>query len=99
MVILEALALGRPVIVANRPPLSEALLGGGGLAVDFGDVAGLSAALARLLSDQALRRRLGAQGHDAVIRQCDPACAAMRYQQIYEAAASVRGVAVEVTGR
>ena len=99
MAILESLALSRPVIVADRPPMNEALLGDGGMMVSYGDIAGLTAALARLLADQDLRRRLGAQGHDAVLRLCDPMLAVERYQQIYDAAASMQRVAVEATGR
>ena len=59
----EAMAFGLPVVgwsAANLPHLAddkrEALL------VDPGDVAGLARALARLASDEALRRRLGEAG-------------------------------------
>lgn len=83
LVVLESLALGRPAIVSDRPPLSEALLGEGGLAVPPGEPGALSAALAALLADGGRRARLGAQGQVAVRQQCDPAVVAQRYRRIY----------------
>ncbi len=83
LVILESLALKRPVIISDQPPMDEALLGGGGLKVHFGDIAGLSTALSRLLSDSAFRERLAAQGCMTVLQQCHPRQIVNQYQQIY----------------
>ncbi len=95
LVILEALALGRPVIVADRSPMNEALLGEGGLAVAFGDVSGLALALGHLLCDAGLREQLGAHGRAAVLQHCDPAHVAERYQQFYDAALTMRRTALK----
>lgn len=94
LVILEALALGRPVITSDKPPMSEALLGGG-LGVRYGDVAGLSAALARLLSDAPLRAELAATGRAAVLHHCQPARIVEQYQQIYSQALEGRAGLVQ----
>lgn len=85
-VILEALALGRPVIVADRAPMSEALLGEGGLAVRYGDVSGLTLALGHLLAHASLREEMAARGRAAVLSQCDPAHVVDCYQQFYASA-------------
>jgi phosphatidylinositol alpha-1,6-mannosyltransferase len=84
LVVLEALALGRPAIVADRAPMSEGLLGNGGFAVPFGDIPALAVALARLLQDPRLREELGARGRAAVLNQCDPERVARRYEEFYE---------------
>lgn len=94
LVILEALALGRPVITSDKPPMSEALLGGG-LGVRYGDVAGLSAALTRLLDDARLRAELAATGRAAVLHHCQPAQIIEHYQQIYARALESRSGLVQ----
>jgi glycosyltransferase involved in cell wall biosynthesis len=86
LVILEAQALGRPVIVSDHAPIIEALLGGGGVAVPYGDVAKLTGALAELLEDSAMRTRLGAAGQEAVLAHCNPERVAAQYRLIYAAA-------------
>ena len=55
MVLLESLALGRPIVTGDRPPLSEAILGGG-LGARPGDAGALADSLSRLLADP--------EGHD-----------------------------------
>jgi glycosyltransferase involved in cell wall biosynthesis len=82
LVLLESLALGRPVITGSHPPLNEALFAGG-LAVPPGDIPALAEALAQLLSDTNLRQQLGRTGRDAVRQACDPQKAVQQYQQIY----------------
>jgi colanic acid/amylovoran biosynthesis glycosyltransferase len=59
---LEALAAGTPVIASNLPGLSAAVGGGeepAGVLVEPGDVAGLTAAVTRLLGDDATREHMG----------------------------------------
>lgn len=60
-VVLEAMALGRPV-VATRTRGPEEALGGDGLLVPPGQPAAMAAAVERLLTDPALRARLGRAG-------------------------------------
>ncbi len=85
LVVLEALVLERPVIISDKPPMSEALFGGG-FAVRHGDVPALTAALAQLLLDSNLRAKLAAQGRAAVLQQCHPVRVVDRYKQIYQSA-------------
>jgi glycosyltransferase involved in cell wall biosynthesis len=58
---LEAMAWGAPVVTASTSSLPE-VVGDAGLLVDPYDVAGLSAAMGRLLDDSSLRERLIAAG-------------------------------------
>ena len=60
--LLEALATGTPVVASDLPGLADAVGGGGdpaGIVVAPGDVAGLTAAIVRLLGDDAERDRMG----------------------------------------
>jgi glycosyltransferase involved in cell wall biosynthesis len=84
LVILESLALGRPVIAADRAPVSEALLGGGGYAVPYGDVPALVASISRLLGNLRLRKKLADRGRAAVLKHCSPERVVGHYQRIYE---------------
>jgi len=90
LVILESLALGRPVIVGDQAPISEALLGEGGYAVPYGDVPALTSKLARLLANAGLRETLAARGRTSVLEHCDPEKVIERYQWIYERVAKAR---------
>jgi glycosyltransferase involved in cell wall biosynthesis len=60
MVITEALAHGLPVVASDGGALAQTLPADAGLQVPAGEVAPLQAALARVLSDAALRARLAA---------------------------------------
>ena len=91
LVILQSLALGRPVIVGDQAPISEALLGDGGYTVPYGDVPALTRSLVRLLSDVGLRERLGERGRDSVLEHCDPEKVVERYQVVYEQVAGSVG--------
>jgi phosphatidylinositol alpha-mannosyltransferase len=63
IVLLEAMATGRPVVCSDIPGYREVLQAGRqGLLVPPGDEPALAAALLRLLADPALRARLGAAG-------------------------------------
>ncbi len=83
LVLLESLALGRPIITGSEPPLQEALFDGG-LSVKPGDVqAALTAAMSRLLTDPVKREQLGNAGRITVRQRCAPEIAVKKYQQIY----------------
>ncbi len=67
LVYLEANAFGKPVIGSRTGGVLEAVLDGEtGLLVDQGDVDGIAAAIQRLFSDDALRKKLGEQGRRRV---------------------------------
>jgi len=59
--VVEAMACGLPVAVSNRGSLPE-LAGDAGLTFDPEDRSAISSAIARLLNDGDLRRKLGLQG-------------------------------------
>ncbi len=59
--VLEAMAIGMPVVVSSRGSLPE-LAGDAGLIVDPEDHAGIAAAMQRVLSEGELRRRMVAGG-------------------------------------
>ena len=61
---LEAMTIGVPVVVSSRGALPE-VVGRAGLIVDADDVAGLAAAMDRILNDPALAQRCSAAGIDA----------------------------------
>lgn len=66
-VVVEAMAHGLPVVSTRLAGVSEAVVDGeSGLLVAPGDEVGLADALERLLSDRALRSRLGAQARSRV---------------------------------
>ena len=70
--ILEAMAVGTPVVATRLSGIPEVVLPETtGLLVDPGDVEGLAAALARVLTDAELGRRLGAAGRALVLERFD----------------------------
>jgi len=70
--ILEAMAMGRPVVVSATGGQRDVVVDGEtGVLVPPGDPAALHDALRRLLDDPAERRRLGANARDAVLAQFD----------------------------
>ncbi|MGZ8619813.1 MAG: glycosyltransferase family 4 protein [Actinomycetota bacterium] len=68
-VFIEAAACGRPVVVGDSGGAREALVDGEtGMLVDGADVASVAAAVAALLGDPALARRMGEAGRARVER-------------------------------
>jgi glycosyltransferase involved in cell wall biosynthesis len=82
-VILEALALGTPVVAMDTGGTRE-ILGEeqGGLLSRAGDAAGLAEALARLLGDRGLKARLREAGR-ARAEAFSPAALVPRYEAVY----------------
>ncbi|AEV82948.1 glycosyl transferase family 1 [Actinoplanes sp. SE50] len=70
--ILEAAALGLPVVATRHSGIPEAVVDGEtGLLSPEGDPAALAASLRRLLADEELRQRLGEQGRKHVTAHFD----------------------------
>jgi glycosyltransferase involved in cell wall biosynthesis len=85
MTILEAMAASKPVIATRVGAIPKVIKDGHtGLLVDPGDVEGLRNALARLLSDSDLCRRIGTSGHDWVSRNFTSEAMALKYRQMYD---------------
>lgn len=84
--IIEAQAVGRPVITSDLGPMPEAA-GGAALLVDPYDVSAIRQAVMRVIGDAALRADLAARGLANVAR-FRAARVAARYAQLYRAIAS-----------
>jgi len=68
--LLEAMSMGKAVVVSATRGMDGIVQDGGtGLLVAPGDATALHRALARLLEDDSLRRRLGAQAREFAVRE------------------------------
>jgi glycosyltransferase involved in cell wall biosynthesis len=83
---VEAMACGTPVIGSNVSALPE-VVGDAGLLVDPRDVAALTDAIARVLSDDRLRKELSARGLERATRFSWARCAAELLSIVCEVAA------------
>ena len=82
--VAEAMAVGKPVVAARAGGLPELVEHEvTGLLVPPGDVTACATAVTRLLSDPALRARLGAAGRASAESLFDPAAHAERVLQAY----------------
>ena len=84
LVLLEAMALARPVVVATGTPAAELSEDGGALAVEPHAEA-LAAALGPLLSDAAERTRLGSAARNRTLSSFARARMASDYELLYDA--------------
>ncbi|ETK34673.1 glycosyltransferase family 4 protein [Microbispora sp. ATCC PTA-5024] len=81
---VEAMALGKPVVLSDLPALSELVGGeGAGLLVPAGDPAALAKALAALRDDPERRRTMGEAGKAEVAAHRTWSSLARTYQEIY----------------
>jgi rhamnosyl/mannosyltransferase len=86
LVVIEAMAAGRPVITTALPSgVREVNVPGTtGLEVPLRDVSALAQALETLSHDAALRRRLGQAGQRRVIEQFSQTQMAQRHIALYQ---------------
>ena len=84
LVLLEAMALGVPLVVSDRPPLCELLQDEVGVSVPPGDPAALAAAISRLLSGGDLIQRLGAAARAAAERRYGIERVSSAYEDLYD---------------
>jgi phosphatidylinositol alpha-1,6-mannosyltransferase len=83
LVLLEAMAQGVPLVLADVPPLSELLAYDIGLGVPPGDSEALAEAVGKLLDDDALALAKGRNGATAVRREFSAEAMAMAMERIY----------------
>lgn len=84
LALLEAMALGLPVVAARAVGTSEVVRDGeNGVLVEPGDVAGLAAAIVGLRRDPDRAARLGEAGRRAVVERHSIETAAGRVDQLY----------------
>jgi glycosyltransferase EpsD len=91
MSVLEAMAMGIPVIVSEDGGLQELVHGGAGFVVGQ-DGSGLGEALSILASDPLLRASLGARGRQICIESCDVKRCASSIELIYDSVLGARPV-------
>ncbi len=82
--VLEAMAWGIPVVATRVGGIPEAVGDAAGMLVESGDVEGLANALVSLLSDSALRKRVGRAGRERVEAEFTPAIVLGRIAGVYE---------------
>ncbi|MFD4993635.1 glycosyltransferase [Cellulosimicrobium cellulans] len=81
----EAMAMGKAVVSSDVRALAEIVTDGeNGLLHAKGDAGSLESVLRRLLDDDALRERLGAQAREWVVRERDWRNLATRVSEIYD---------------
>ncbi|WP_076263095.1 glycosyltransferase family 4 protein [Intrasporangium flavum] len=81
---VEAMALARPVVASDLPPLRELVGEDRGRLVAAGDAGALADAIRGLADDPDLRARLGRAARDHVAAERTWSAAARTYQHIYE---------------
>jgi glycosyltransferase involved in cell wall biosynthesis len=84
MTVLEAMAVGTPILASDVGDVREAL-GAGGICVPAGDEGALAEQCVRLLSDPALREQLGRAGGERA-PTFDAATMVRRYEALFGAA-------------
>jgi glycosyltransferase involved in cell wall biosynthesis len=65
--LVEAMALGAPVVSTRSGSIAELVVPGAGLLVEPGDVDDLARGIAQLVDDEGAARRLASAGHDRVM--------------------------------
>jgi len=86
LVLLEAMAVGKPVVATRVGGMPE-VVGDGGILVDPGDAADLAGAMNEMLSDPSLRRKLGRKAwRRARLLSWDKAASSV--ERVYEQAIS-----------
>jgi phosphatidyl-myo-inositol dimannoside synthase len=89
-VLLEAMAAGRAVVASRVAGIPDVVVDGtNGLLVPPGDVPALRAALCRLITDDALRARLGAAARATAMKSHGWDTAARRFEECYAEAAAL----------
>jgi glycosyltransferase involved in cell wall biosynthesis len=88
--LLEFMAMGKPIVITDMPPMNEILIsetGGStevGLAIPPGNPEALAQSLIHLTQDIVLRQRLGRCGHELVRDRYNIVEVAKKYESLYQ---------------
>jgi phosphatidylinositol alpha-1,6-mannosyltransferase len=92
LVLLEAMSLGVPLVVANVPPLSELLGDDVGVGVAPRDAEAFAGAVQVLLADPARRAALGQRAREVIARRYSARTMASAYEDVYDEVGSGESV-------
>ena len=82
--LMESMALGLPVVATDVPGTRTLIRSGQtGLLVEYGDVSGMSSALAKVLTDPVLAGRIGESGRHLVQTKFNEYAVADRVEEVY----------------
>lgn len=85
MPIAEAMSYGKPAVVADSGGMPDFVdHGQTGLVVPLGDIAALTAALGRLVTDPELRQAMGRRAREVYLERYTPARIVAAIEQVYE---------------
>jgi glycosyltransferase involved in cell wall biosynthesis len=97
IVLMEALALGVPVVAARVAGIPELVEDGkNGLLFSPSDWSGLANALDRLVADPSLRRRLGDAGPQLIAEQFDVRASAVKLRDLFQRSALSAAIPMEL---
>ena len=82
LVVAEAMACGKPVVVSNRGAPKE-VVGDTGLTFEYGSHSDLADKIIMLLENEDLRRKLGAKAHKRIVENFTWDKATMNYINVY----------------
>lgn len=91
LTLLEAMALKKPIVISDVPPINEIMKGNVGFAVPHNDAEAYAKAIISLARNPDLRREMGEAGYEVVLRHFDIIKIADRYHQLYEKLESKNG--------
>jgi glycosyltransferase involved in cell wall biosynthesis len=83
LVLLQAMALRRPLITSTYGPLPELLESDAGIGVPPGDAAALATAAIALLKDPSRRQEMGARAHAVAVERYSASRMAAEYERLY----------------
>lgn len=83
---IEAAAVGLPLVVADTAATADRIANGNGIGVARGDVGGFAAAIERLAADKTIRHAMGRRGRELVEREMSWDALARRWEALYDTA-------------
>ena len=84
LVLLEGMALKKPIVISDVPPINEIMKGEVGYAVPHNDAKAYARAIISLAQNPDLRRKMGEAGNEVIHRYFDINKIANQYHKLYE---------------